>query len=184
MNTCNLTQISLRNDPINHQMHVFSFRVSKDEVWSSRWEFSFLFRLNYEFKNSNGVEMSQEQEETNGARIDALNTENLMNDHGQVLPPWRIALKEAKMGVAVGSNELITINDRDDTLFCKSSRLDSGRLIADQGSRCTLITWRRRCVDLIVRRILIERSWLNRRSVGWLNVDRYNSTIDGLDQLT
>ena len=34
-----------------------------------------------------GAEMSQEYRETNGTRIDALNIENLMNDHGPVLPP-------------------------------------------------------------------------------------------------
>ena len=67
MKTRNLTQISLRNDPINRRMQGFIFRVSEDEVWSSRCEFSFLFQLNFEFKDSMGAEMSQEQEETNGA---------------------------------------------------------------------------------------------------------------------
>ena len=32
MKTHNLTQISLRNDPINRRMHGFSFRVSEDEI--------------------------------------------------------------------------------------------------------------------------------------------------------
>ena len=31
MKTRNLTQISLRNDPINRHMHGFLFRVSEDE---------------------------------------------------------------------------------------------------------------------------------------------------------
>ena len=44
MNTRNITQINLRNDPINRRMHGFSFRGSEDEVWSSRCEFSFLFQ--------------------------------------------------------------------------------------------------------------------------------------------
>ena len=32
MKTRNLTQISLRNAPINRQMHGFSFRVFEDEI--------------------------------------------------------------------------------------------------------------------------------------------------------
>ena len=32
MKTRNLTQISLRNDPINLRMHGFSFRIFEDEI--------------------------------------------------------------------------------------------------------------------------------------------------------
>ena len=32
MKTRNLTQISLRNDPINRRMHGFSFRVFEDKI--------------------------------------------------------------------------------------------------------------------------------------------------------
>ena len=32
MKTRNLTQISLRNDPINRRMHGFSFQVFEDEI--------------------------------------------------------------------------------------------------------------------------------------------------------
>ena len=59
-----------------------------------------------------GEEMSQEQQKTNGTRIDALNIENLKKNREQVLPPQRTARKEGKMGVAVGSNGLIAINWR------------------------------------------------------------------------
>ena len=83
-------------------MQGFSFRIFEDEVLCSRWEFSFLFRLNYDFIHSMGAEMSQEQQETNGTRIDALNTENLKKNCEPFFPPRRTALKEAKMGVAVG----------------------------------------------------------------------------------
>ena len=31
MQSCNLTQSSLRNDPINRRMHGFSFRIFKDK---------------------------------------------------------------------------------------------------------------------------------------------------------
>ena len=61
MKTHNLTQISLWNDPINRRMHGFSFQISEYEVWSSRWQFSFLFVLNDDFIHSIGAEMSQEQ---------------------------------------------------------------------------------------------------------------------------
>ena len=101
MKTRNLTQISLRNDPINRRMHGFSFRVSEDEVWSSRWEFSFLFRLNYKFKDLMGAEMSQEYRETNGAWNGGVNKENLAKFHGHLLPPRRTTFKEVRKGVAV-----------------------------------------------------------------------------------
>ena len=102
MNTRNLAQISLRNDPINRQMHGFSFRVSEDKVWSSWWEFSFLFRLNYEFKDSMGAEMSQEYRETNGAWNDEVHKENLIEIQGRILPSRRTVFKEADLGSAVG----------------------------------------------------------------------------------
>ena len=44
-----------------------------------------------------------------------------MNNHGPVLPPRRTEFKEAKMGVAVGSDGLIAINDRDETSLHESS---------------------------------------------------------------
>ena len=55
MKTRNLTQISLQNDPINSRMHGFSFRVSEDEVSSSRCEFFFLFRSKFDFNDSMGA---------------------------------------------------------------------------------------------------------------------------------
>ena len=98
MKTCNLTQISLRNDPINRQMHGFSFRVFEDEVWSSRYEFSFLFRLNFEFKSLVGTEMSQEYNETNDTWNGGLNKKNLVKIHGQFLLSRRTAFKERRIG--------------------------------------------------------------------------------------
>ena len=44
MKTNNLTQISLRNDPINRRMQGFSFRISEDKVWSSRLDFFHFFQ--------------------------------------------------------------------------------------------------------------------------------------------
>ena len=88
MNTCNLTQISLQNDPINRRMHGFSFRVSEDEVWSSRCEFFFLFRSKFDFKGSVGAEMHQDYKETNNTWNDEVNKSNWMKIHGPVLP-WQ-----------------------------------------------------------------------------------------------
>ena len=61
--------------------------------------------------------MHQEYSELNGSRNDTLNKENLMINHGHVLPPRRMSFKEAKMGSAVRSDGLIAINDRDETSF-------------------------------------------------------------------
>ena len=57
--------------------------------------------------------MSQEHSKSNGTRNGGLNKENLMKIHGPILPPRRTALKEAIMGVTVGSDGLIAINGRD-----------------------------------------------------------------------
>ena len=115
MKSRNLTQISLQNDPINRRMHGFSFRVSEDENWSSRCEFFFLFQSNLDFIDSMGVEMSQEQQETNGAWNDALNTENLMNNHGLFSSSRRIAFKRFGIGHDRWSSGRIAINGRDET---------------------------------------------------------------------
>ena len=54
----NLTQISLLNDPTNRRMQGFSFRISEDEVWSSRLDFFHFFRSKLKLTHSNGAEMS------------------------------------------------------------------------------------------------------------------------------
>ena len=80
--------------------------------------------------------MSYKHNEKGGTRNDGVNTSNLKNDREHLLPSLRITLKGAKMGSPVRSDGLIAINDRDETSFRESSRLISGRSIANQGSRC------------------------------------------------
>ena len=62
-----------------------------------------------------------------------------MNDHGPVLRRKEVHLKERERGAAIRSDGLIAINDRDETSFRESSRLISGRSIANRGWRCNLI---------------------------------------------
>ena len=80
MKSRNLTQISLRNDPINRRMQCFSFRIDEEENWSSRCDFFLFFQSNFDFEHSFNAEMHQEYSESNRTRIDALHKENLMID--------------------------------------------------------------------------------------------------------
>ena len=84
MKSRNLTQISLRNDPINRRMQGFSFQIDEDENRSLRCNFFLLFRSNFDFKHSLDAKMHQEYSESNGSWNDALNKENLMIDHGRL----------------------------------------------------------------------------------------------------
>ena len=102
MKSCNLTQISLPNDPTNRRMQGFSFQIDEDKNWSSRCDFFLLLRSNFDFKHSLDAEMHQEYSESNGSRNDALNNENLMIDHGQFLHREEMHLKETNLGSAGG----------------------------------------------------------------------------------
>ena len=64
-----------------------------------------------------GAEMSQEQQETNGSRNDGLNKENLMNNHEPFFRREEQHLNKMKLGVTVGCDGLIAINDHDETSF-------------------------------------------------------------------
>ena len=85
MKSCNLTQSSLRNDPINRRMQGFSFQIDEDESWSSRCDFFLLLRSKFDFKHSVEAEMNQEYSESNGTQNDGLNKENLMDNRERVL---------------------------------------------------------------------------------------------------
>ena len=85
MKSRNLTQSSLRNDPINRRMQGFLFRIDEDENWSSRCDFFLLFQLKFDFKYSLDAEMHQEHSRTNDTRNDSLNNENFTKDRGPVL---------------------------------------------------------------------------------------------------
>ena len=147
MKTHNLTQISLRNDPINRRMHGFSFQVSEDENWSSRCEFFFLFQSNFDFKHSMDVEIHQEYKESNGTWNGGLNKSNLTKIHGRLSPSWRTEFKEADLGSAIGwkgasrSTVAIMCASDESSLLCDESP------IMNKGSRCILIMWRRRCAS-------------------------------------
>ena len=52
MKSRNLTQINLRNDPINRRMQGFSFQIDEDKNWSSRCDFFLLLQLSLDFKHS------------------------------------------------------------------------------------------------------------------------------------
>ena len=101
MKTCNLTQSSLRNDPINHRMHGFSFRVFKDEIEvqdvisplsfdqtlisSSPWMWKRVKNTRNQTAHESGVWT---------VRI-------FLKIHGRLFPSRRTVFKEVKRGVTV-----------------------------------------------------------------------------------
>ena len=68
-----------------------------------------------------GAEMSYEHKETNGTRIDALNTENLSNDGEPVLPPRRTSFKKTKMKRDYGMKQRLVMDGRDQASSIESS---------------------------------------------------------------
>ena len=61
-----LTQNYAQNDPTNLQIKGFSFCNFKDEFWNLRGEISLVFQRNLTFNHSLDVEMSLEEEESEG----------------------------------------------------------------------------------------------------------------------
>ena len=127
MKTNNLTQISLRNDPINRRMQGFSFWIFERRKWSSRLDFFQHFQSNFEIKYSNEAEMSCEYIETNDTRNNALNMENLKIDREHVLTSRRTAFKSIGFGRGRWSYGDIAINgsgaasfDRNDAIKLQS----------------------------------------------------------------
>ena len=158
MKSCNLTQISLWNDPINRRMQGFSFRIDEDKNWSSRCDFFLLSRLNYDFINSMGAEMSQEYREANGAWNGGVNKENLAKFHGQFFPLRRTAFKEKNWAQSLDEDVHRDQPSRSH-VFCESSRSIPRRSIDDGRSRCDFIAWRRSRLALIIHWMLIQCSW-------------------------
>ena len=69
--------------------------------------------------------MSCEHRETNDMRNDEIHTENLMKNRELVLPPRRIALKEAKMDFNHPMKMLLTIESSDDVSFDRNDAFRS-----------------------------------------------------------
>ena len=147
MKTRHLTQISLRNDPINRRMHGFSFWVSEDEVWSSRCEFFFLFRSEFDFKGSMGAEMHQDYKETNGTWIGVYTRRIWWKSTGAFFRREELNLKRdfwaQPSDLMDSSRSTVAMRCR----FYESASLFDDRWITDVGSRWDLIAWRRRGFD-------------------------------------
>ena len=85
MKSPNLTQINLRNDPINRRIQGYSFRNSEDEVWCSRCDCIQFSRSKFEFQHSIEAQMGYAHRETNGTRFGVFSKENLKKFREQVL---------------------------------------------------------------------------------------------------
>ena len=92
MKTRNLTQSSLRNDPINRRMHGFSFCIFEDEIEVqdviSPLSLS-LSRSNSDFKCSSNAEMHQECNEIEWHSNWYVGSSNFLKIQGRVLPSRR-----------------------------------------------------------------------------------------------
>ena len=84
-NSPNLTQSSLRNDPINRRMQGYSFRNFRRRRWSSRCKFFLLSRSKFDFKCSLEVEITYEHTETNGTRFNGVYKEYFRIERERVL---------------------------------------------------------------------------------------------------
>ena len=130
MKTSNLTQSSLRNDPINRRMHGFSFLIFEDEIEVQDVISS---RSNFDFKHSLDAETSQEHEEIKLAL-------ELVSGQFEFLEDSRASLFVTKNKLfkdEIGCNRLmergIAINSRDEASFDQNSVIKSHR--SDQRSR-------------------------------------------------
>ena len=136
MKTRNLIQISLRNDPINRRMHGFSFWVFEEKSCSSRCDFFFLSRSNFDFKHSMDAEMHQEHKETNGTWNDGLNKSNFSNFQGRHFPSRRTVFKERFLGVTVGWRDASRSTTQMMRRLIETTRLSCSHLIGNGGFRC------------------------------------------------
>ena len=121
MKSPNLTQINLRNDPINRRIQGYSFRNSEDEVWCSRCDFIQFSRSKFEFQHSIEAQLGYEHKETNGARFDSLNKEKSKIYRGHVLRRDDSFLYKRIYFSAVGSCGFIAMDGRDQTAIRESS---------------------------------------------------------------
>ena len=158
MKTRNLTQSSLRNDPINRRVHGFSFGVFEDKIWSSRWDFSFPSRSKSDFKHSLDAETGQEHEESNWHLNWCLDSSNFSKIQRRVLPSRRTVFKEKFLGVTVDLTDVSWLTVAITRPLIESSLLINDRLIASEGLRCILIAWRRKRLDSTICWMLSQRS--------------------------
>ena len=117
MKTRNLTQSSLRNDPINHRMHGFSFRVFEDEIEVQDVISPSISQSKSDFKHSLDAETSQEHEEIKWHS-------KLVSGQFEFLKILRASLSVAKNKLfkdKIGRNRpmkrRITINSHDEASF-------------------------------------------------------------------
>ena len=95
-NSPNLTQSSLRNDPINRRMQGYSFRNFLRRRWSSRCKFFLLSRSKFDFKCSLEAEITYEHKETNGTRFNGVYKEYFRIEREPVLRREERFLKKTK----------------------------------------------------------------------------------------
>ena len=113
MKTHNLTQSSLRNDPINFWMHGFSFRILEDEI-EVQGVISSLSRSKSDFKCSSDAEMHQECNELEWYSNWCLDSSNFLKIQGRVLPSRRTVYLKGEIGHDRPMKRRIAINGRDE----------------------------------------------------------------------
>ena len=113
MKSTNLTQINLRNDPINRRIQSFSFRNFEDEVWCSRLDFSLVFWLKLKTMHLMEAELKYDHAGTNGTRKEFVNKENFMFDRGPFFRREESSFIWAKLNFSRRMGRLITMDGFD-----------------------------------------------------------------------
>ena len=125
MKTCNLTQSSLRNDPIIRRMHGFSFRVFEDEievqdVISPRSpDQNLISSTPWTRKRVKNMKKS------NDTRNWCLDSSNFLKFQGRVLPSRRTRIERGNFGCDRPMNGCLAINGCDHVFVDQNGAIKS-----------------------------------------------------------
>ena len=129
MKSRNLTQISLRNDPINRRMQGFSFRIFEDKSGVQDVISSFSF-------NKSLISRIQLKRK----RVKNTLEQRVFEDWSRTCSSSRrTGFKNNENDFGPSDGEIITMNGSDNAPFRESSRSDVERPIFDQGFRFHLV---------------------------------------------
>ena len=135
-NSPNLTQSSLRNDPINRRMQGYSFRNFRRRRWSSRCKFFLFSRSKFDFKCSLEAEITYEHKETNGTRFNGVYKEYFRIERERVLRREEPFLNKTNLILNRRIQEFFAIDGCDDPSFRESVPPFVDRRIINRRSRC------------------------------------------------
>ena len=113
MKTRNITQSSLRNDPINRRMHGFSFRIFDDEIEVQDVISPLSLNQNPISSAPRMPKCIKNTMKSNGTRNWCLNSLNFSKFQGQIFPSRRTSYLKEKIGPNRSMKRHLVIDDRD-----------------------------------------------------------------------